>query len=226
VKTIVVNGGTSGIGLAAAREFLARGHHVVILGRNDLSRRERDMAFGEASSRATILTADLSSQAGVRDIARVLVNMGSIDAVLHTAGVVLLEDRRTTDTLSLALSINYLARYHLTQMLLPALRLSERPHVVMMTARVEPSFAIDFGQFPDFASCKFPASTDNMWIANYHYAAHLVRSEPRLLAGIVHPGRFGTRSTGACRAVVHARCIRGSRPSHHELTEAVSSKPS
>lgn len=34
MHTILVSGGNSGIGLRAAREFLARGHRVVLLGRD------------------------------------------------------------------------------------------------------------------------------------------------------------------------------------------------
>jgi len=201
MKTILVSGGTSGIGLEAAMQFVVRGHRVILLGRSALDGAERAAAFEEAGDRATFIAADLSTHDGVRKAAeRVLAETGTLDAILHTAGVVLIEDRRTSDGLNWAFAIDYLARYHLTQLLLPALRQAERPRVIMMTAKVDSGFEIDFDQFPDFPTYKFPDTTDHMWIANLHYAAYLVRTEDRLMAGVVHPGGMGTRGTGIMRS--------------------------
>ena len=70
MKNILVSGGNSGIGLEAARELLAEGHRVVILGRNPRKGEESIRSFGEAADRASFLTVELSTHDGVREAAQ------------------------------------------------------------------------------------------------------------------------------------------------------------
>src|SRR5262249_36458450 len=106
------------------------------------------------------------------------------DAILHTAGVFASQDIRTADRLNLYFAVNYLSRYHLTQLLLPALRRAERGRVVMMTAKVDLSTKADLRLFPRFEPFDFGRMNDQIAIGNHHYAAYLARSEPGLLTGV------------------------------------------
>lgn len=191
MNTILVTGGNSGIGLQAAREFVARGHRVVLLGR-DPHKGERAIA-SLGSSGASFLSVDLSTADGVRDAARrVLDRHDHFDAVLHAAGVLTMKEIRTADGLHPFFAVNYLSRYHLTQLLLPALRHGERPRVVMMTASVPPSTHADFARFPRFEPFDFRRMREPVQLANHHYAAHLARTEPELLAAVVNAGAART----------------------------------
>jgi NAD(P)-dependent dehydrogenase (short-subunit alcohol dehydrogenase family) len=193
MKSILVSGGNSGIGLQAAREFLARGHRVVILGRDQRKGGEALASFGKMSERASFLPVDLSTHAGVREAAkRILLEHDRFDAVLHTTGVFTPKDIRTTDGLNLFFAVNYLSRYHLTQLLLPALRRAERGRVVMMTSKVPVSTTVDLNLFPRFEPFDLGRMSKPIQVANHHYAAHLARSEPRLLAGVVNAGGANT----------------------------------
>ncbi|GAB2886274.1 SDR family NAD(P)-dependent oxidoreductase [Streptomyces mayteni] len=195
-KTILVSGGNSGIGLQAAREFVARGHRVVLLGR-DRAKGDAALAslapLGSGAERAAFLPVDLATHDGVRDAARrVLAEHGRLDALLHTTGVMTQKDVRTADGLNLFFAVNYLSRYHLTQLLLPALRRAEQPRVVMMTARVSPSTVVDLELFPDYEDFHFWRMREQVQVGNHHYAAHLARTEPGLLAGVVNAGAART----------------------------------
>ncbi|MBP2324457.1 NAD(P)-dependent dehydrogenase (short-subunit alcohol dehydrogenase family) [Kibdelosporangium banguiense] len=186
MKSILVSGGNSGIGLQAAREFVAQGHRVAILGRD---RHKGEQAVRPLGGRATFHSVDLSTHDGVRDAAkRVLDEHEHLDAVLHTTGVMTFEDVRTADGLNLFFAVNYLSRYHLTQLLLPALRRAERARVVMMTAHVSLATTIDLQVFPGFESFHFGRMREQVQIGNHHYAAYLARTEPGLLAGVVNAG--------------------------------------
>lgn len=190
MKSILVSGGNSGIGLQAAREFVAGGHRVVILGRDQ---RKGDEAVASLGDRASFFSVDLSTHAGVREAAkRVLAEHEHFDAVLHTTGVMTPNDVRTADGLNLFFAVNYLSRYHLTQLLLPALRRAERGRVVMMTAHVSLSTKLDFQVFPQFEQFHFGRMREQIQIGNHHYAAHLARTEPGVLAGVVNAGAAKT----------------------------------
>lgn len=193
MKSILISGGNSGIGLQAARQFLARGHRVVILGRDGRKGEEALASLGEARERAAFFPVDLSTHAGVREAAkRVLAANVGFDVLLHTAGVFTLKDIRTADGLHLFFAVNYLSRYHLTQLLLPTLRRAERGCVVMMTSKVPVSTALELRLFPRFEPFNMRRMSKPMQIANHHYAAHLARSEPGLRAGVVNAGGADT----------------------------------
>ena len=193
MTTILVCGGNSGIGLEASRQFLARGADVVIVGRSEEKGREALRSFGQLAEQATFLAADLSTQRGVESVAeRLLADHESFDAILHSTGQLAMDNVRTADGLNAMFAVNYLCRYHLTQRLLPALRRAAHPRVVMMTAKVVMDTKIDFAEFPNFTNFRFTRSSPQINAANLHYAAHLARFEPHILAGVVNAGTAQT----------------------------------
>ncbi|MFF1570518.1 SDR family NAD(P)-dependent oxidoreductase, partial [Streptomyces sp. NPDC058293] len=147
MKTILIAGGNSGIGRQAARDLLADGHRVVLMGRDQRKGEAALASFGNQADRASFVAANLSTHAGVRDAARrMLDQQDGIDALVHSTGVLTLQESRTADGLHPFFAVNYLSRYHLTQLLLPVLRQAERPVVVMMTAAIHPA---PHGRLPD-----------------------------------------------------------------------------
>ncbi|MFE2569462.1 SDR family NAD(P)-dependent oxidoreductase [Streptomyces mirabilis] len=193
MKTILIAGGNSGIGLQAARDLLGHGNRLVLLGRDQRKGEAALASFGAAADRASFLAADLSTHDGVRDTAsRVLAQHDRIDALVHTTGVFTFEESRTADGLHLFFAVNYLSRYHLTQLLLPALRLAERPVVLMMTAAIPPTDEMDFARFPEFAPFSLSRDRKPIQLANHHYAAHLTHTAPGLAAGVVNAGSAKT----------------------------------
>ncbi|MCX5414854.1 SDR family NAD(P)-dependent oxidoreductase [Streptomyces sp. NBC_00059] len=189
MKTILIAGGNSGVGRQAAHDIVARGHRVVLLGRSQAKGEAALTSLGAPAERASFLAADLSTHDGVRHAAhRILGAHARLDAVLHTTGILTTEESRTTDGLHPFLAVNYLSRYHLTQLLLPALRLSPDPHVVMMTAAVPPTDGTDFSRFPHFEAFDFGRDRKPVQLANHHYAAHLTRTENGLAAAVVNAG--------------------------------------
>jgi len=82
-KTVVVLGGNSGIGLAAARAFQAEGARVAITGRN-----KETLAQAAAASGMLAVRSDMSSVADTRAaIARIAEQLGGIDVLFVNAGV-------------------------------------------------------------------------------------------------------------------------------------------
>ena len=113
---------------------------------------------------------DLSTHDGVRDAAtQILTRHDRVDALLHTTGVFTSRESRTADGLHPFFAVNYLSRYHLTQLLLPALRRAQRPVVIMMTAAVAPTDDADYTRFPDFAPFDFGHDRKPIQLANHRH---------------------------------------------------------
>jgi NAD(P)-dependent dehydrogenase (short-subunit alcohol dehydrogenase family) len=81
---VFITGSADGLGHAAARTLLEEGHDVVVHVRN----RDRLEAVRELVARgADAVTGDLSDADQTRDVAQQVNHLGSMDAVIHNAGV-------------------------------------------------------------------------------------------------------------------------------------------
>lgn len=136
-KCAVVTGGSSGIGLALARELLAHGAHVLIVGR----RPERlDEAAGElARSGMTVKTFAGDVTIGsdrTKLIAKAVAELGGIDILVNNAGAVRAGrlEAITEDEIRAMMEVDLIAPILLTREALPHLRKSGDSLIVNVTS--------------------------------------------------------------------------------------------
>ncbi|MYX25895.1 SDR family oxidoreductase [Streptomyces sp. SID8381] len=80
-RNVVISGGGTGIGLAAAQAFAADGDRVLLLGRREEVLRKADVPG------ALTFAADVADVAGVRRAARFVAGeLGAVDVLIHAAG--------------------------------------------------------------------------------------------------------------------------------------------
>jgi NAD(P)-dependent dehydrogenase (short-subunit alcohol dehydrogenase family) len=83
-KNIVIVGGTTGIGLSAAKAFIENGAHVVVVGRNEESVAESQKILG---NNAEAMTGDAIQPAtAVQAIQACIDKFGGFDGLYHVAG--------------------------------------------------------------------------------------------------------------------------------------------
>src|SRR6266436_6270658 len=83
-KSLVVIGGTTGLGLAAARAFVEAGARVIVVGRNAVNAERAAAALGE-NGRA--ISADACDPATAsRAIDEAVAGFGKLDGLYHVAG--------------------------------------------------------------------------------------------------------------------------------------------
>jgi NAD(P)-dependent dehydrogenase (short-subunit alcohol dehydrogenase family) len=110
---VLITGSTEGLGLMAARLLAEDGHSVTLHARNAARAADARAALPAAKS---VVVGDLSSIAGMRQVAEQANAGAPYDAVIHNAGVGYREPRRvrTDDGLEHVFAINVLAPYLLT----------------------------------------------------------------------------------------------------------------
>ncbi|OGQ14076.1 MAG: hypothetical protein A2138_04360 [Deltaproteobacteria bacterium RBG_16_71_12] len=192
-KKLVISGGNSGIGLEVGRQLVALGHHVILLGRDATKGQAALDGLKGGPGTAEFHAVDLSTHAATASCAQqIAAAHPTLDGLVLGAGVLMTRDQRTSDSLHPIFSVNYLSRYHLAQRLLPQLKQSPSPTIVLLVPGVPLSSKIDFAEFPRFANGFGISKVGQVQIANYHYVAHLAKAEPGVRAAVMNVGLVAT----------------------------------
>lgn len=133
MKTIIIAGGTDGIGKALATARLSRGDTVVVIGRSEAKGRAfLDSAEAlRAGTRAFFIPADLSLVAeNKRVITTVRTQFPTVDALVLCARHYRSKRAETADGLEENFALFYLSRYLLGYGLVDSLTAAEQPVVV------------------------------------------------------------------------------------------------
>ncbi|MFE5853072.1 SDR family NAD(P)-dependent oxidoreductase [Streptomyces sp. NPDC056500] len=128
-KTVIISGGTDGMGRATALERLTKGDHVTVIGSNAAKGRALLDQVGHANLR--FLQADLSSIAETeRVVARIGEQHDAIDALALFANRVSPKRKETADGLESTFALYYLSRYLLSFRLRPLLDAGPDPVII------------------------------------------------------------------------------------------------
>jgi NAD(P)-dependent dehydrogenase (short-subunit alcohol dehydrogenase family) len=118
-KRALITGGTTGIGLETARQFLSEGARVAITGRNPET---LDAARRELGKEVLVIPADASNAAAQRAVAETLrQSFGGLDALFVNAGAAVLRPIEQWDEAGFdqSFALNVKGPYFLIQALLP-----------------------------------------------------------------------------------------------------------
>jgi NAD(P)-dependent dehydrogenase (short-subunit alcohol dehydrogenase family) len=191
-RTVVITGGSAGIGLAAAEQFTALGDRVVLIGRNPqrlAGAVERVTRAGRAPDH---FQADFEDLSQVRDLAgRLRAAYPRIDVLANNAGGMVSGFRLTGDGFEATIQSNHLAPFLLTNLLrdnLHGARVVTTASRAHHDGRPDPDdFAADAGFGHRYGAAK---------AANVLFAAELARRWPDVTSVSFHPGvvrsNFGT----------------------------------
>jgi NAD(P)-dependent dehydrogenase (short-subunit alcohol dehydrogenase family) len=191
MSVVVVTGASSGIGLAAAREFARRGDHVVLVGRDPA----RLAAAREQVPGAVTHQADFAVLDEVRALAqRLRDEYPAIHVLANNAGGLVHRRQITVDGFELTIQANHLAPFLLSNLLLDRL---SNGRIVVTASAVHAAGALDpadlRGQRPGYRALRVYASSKQ---ANVLFAAEAARRWPQVLTAAYHPGVVRTRFGG------------------------------
>jgi NAD(P)-dependent dehydrogenase (short-subunit alcohol dehydrogenase family) len=115
MSRIFISGSSTGLGLTAGELLINQGHVVVLHARNAARADDAKRALPQAEA---VVTGDLETIAGIRDVAAQVNALGRFDAVIHNAAVGYREGHHITiDGLPHVFAINTLATYILTALI-------------------------------------------------------------------------------------------------------------
>jgi retinol dehydrogenase-14 len=191
-RTVLVTGGSGGIGRATALGLATMGTHLAITGR-DRGRTER--AAGEiraaGGGQVDVFVADLSCQSEVRRLAdEVLQRLSRIDVLVNNVGGYWNTRHVTADGLERTFALNHLAPFLLTNLLLDRLQQSAPARVVTVSSSAHAQGRIDFDDLQGERSWSGARAYSQSKLANVLFTYELARrlQGTSVTANALHPG--------------------------------------
>jgi retinol dehydrogenase 14 len=209
--TVLVTGGTGGIGRATATGLAAMGASIAITGRDRERAEDAARAIRAAGSGGTVdvFVADMSSQSQVRRLADDLLRrLPRIDVLVNNVGGYWNTRHVTADGLERTFALNHLAPFLLTDLLLDRLAHGARARVITVSSHAHAQGTIDFDDLQGASSYSGSRAYSQSKLANIMFTHELARRvrESGVTATALHPGlvrtSFGAEDPGGIQRLL------------------------
>ena len=131
-KTVLITGGSGGLGLEAASSLATLGARVAIVGRSD---DKLEKAVAEVDGEVVPYRADLSLMSEIRSLAAQIVdNEERLDVLVNNVGVLLPEREVTSEGLEKTFATDLAGHFLLTNLLIPRLVADSPSRIINVTS--------------------------------------------------------------------------------------------
>ena len=204
-KTVVVTGGTSGIGEVVARKLAEMGARIVLIAR-DKSRAEATLARlrkrGPGLAHCVHL-ADLTQLAEMKRVAgQIAAEEPRIDVLINNAGALFGSRRLTPDGLERTFALNYMSYFIITQLLRGRIVASAPARIVSTASGAHEGEVLDLDDLQSERGYSARKAYSRSKLCNILFTRELARrlKNTGVTANCLHPGfvatRFGDQSGG------------------------------
>jgi retinol dehydrogenase 12 len=197
-KTVVVTGGTSGIGEVAALNLAGQGARIVLIAR-DPARGEATLAKLREANPAAQHTAHYGDLSVIADMKRVAAAVAAsetrIDVLINNAGAVFLARKVSADGLEMTFATNHMAYFVVTNILLDRLKATPGARIVSTASDAHKSGKLDFDDLQSEKSYSSFRVYGTSKLCNILFTRELARrlDGTGVTTNCLHPGFVGTR---------------------------------
>ncbi|HVU19710.1 MAG TPA: SDR family oxidoreductase [Rhizomicrobium sp.] len=208
-KTIVVTGGTSGIGEVAAVELATQGARIVLIARDPERAGITLSKLRNANPAAQHVShlADLSRIAEMKRVSREIAQAEpEIDVLINNAGALFGKRQVTEDGLEMTFAVNHMAYFVVTNELLPNLKSGAR--IVSTASDAHQGAKLDFSDLQSEKKYSGFSVYGRSKLCNILFNRELARriDGTGVTANCLHPGfvatRFGDNSGGMFQTII------------------------
>ena len=194
-QVVVLTGGTSGIGEAAALKLASLGARLMLVAR-DPKRAEATLKRLPSGVKHTAHFADLSRIAETKRVAdEIAAAEPRIDVLINNAGIMSARRQLTADGLELTFATNHLAYFVLTQGLLPNLMASAPARIINTASEVHRGARLDFNFLQSEKSYSSYGAYGKSKLANVLFTRELAKrlDGTGVTVNCLHPGVVASR---------------------------------
>jgi retinol dehydrogenase 14 len=191
-KTVLISGGTNGLGLVTARDLARMGAQVTIVSRNP----EKCAAVTEAIKVETgnpveFIAADLSTLAGIMQAAATFKQRHThLQVLVNNAGALFFSRKVTPDGFERTFALNHLNYFLLTNLLLDVLKASTPARIVNVSSGAHMRGSIEFDNLQGEKHYGAMKAYGQSKLANVLFTYELARrlEGSGVTANAIHPG--------------------------------------
>uniref|UniRef100_A0A2H1WZT2 SFRICE_013373 n=1 Tax=Spodoptera frugiperda TaxID=7108 RepID=A0A2H1WZT2_SPOFR len=207
-KTVLVTGGTAGMGLEIAADFAHRGARVIVACpfEDEGLHGKKLIIRSSGNENVVFKLLDLASLESVRNFAAdILRTEDRLDILVNNAGVGVPGDFLTADGMNFIMQVNYFGTFLLTMLLLPLLKktgTTSEPSRIVNTSSVMHKFGkIDFNNWNKTGYWAKIRIYGNSKLCLALFTRELAKRMkiPTVIVNIVDPGAVGTRIFNSSR---------------------------
>ena len=210
-KTILITGGSSGIGLQTAKILAKKGATIYIVGRNaeKTIQAVEETKTDSGNNQVDFFIADLSSQKQIRKLAEeIKAKLGRLDVLINNAGGVSQTLQFTEDNIELTFATNHLSYFLLTNLLLDLLKRSAPARIVCVSSNSHYPGRIDFNDLNMTNKYWGMAAYECSKVCNVLFTMELAErlKGSGITVNALHPGKvktaIGLKNTGFLYKIV------------------------
>jgi retinol dehydrogenase-14 len=196
-RICIVTGASSGLGKATALGLAKLGARVVMVCRAEArgEAARQDIIKGSGNSKVELLIADLSSQSDVYTLAETFKQrFDKLHVLINNAGVYLRERHLSKDGLEQTFSVNYLAPFLLTNLLLERLQASVPARIINVAGAYHRQGRIHFDDLQLARAYTGTAANNQSQLARVLFTYELARrlEGTGVTVNCLHPGSVRT----------------------------------
>lgn len=194
-KTVIVTGGSSGIGRACAIKAAASGCRVIIPARNKERAVSAVKEISEISKGGKVeyILCDLSRMEDISAFCKSFKERSDrLDVLINNAGVVSLKKQLTFDGLELHFGVNHIGHFMLTTLLLDMLIKSDDPRIVNVSSGAHKIGTLDFNDMYFEKGYSVIKAYARSKLANILFTIELSKKYPDISSNCLHPGAAAT----------------------------------
>jgi NAD(P)-dependent dehydrogenase (short-subunit alcohol dehydrogenase family) len=197
-KTVVITGGTSGIGEVAAKTLAQMGARIILVARN---KSRADETLARLRRRGPDVThsvyfADLARLAEMKRVAAEIANWEPpIDILINNAGALFGTRRLTEDGLEYTFALNNMSYFVVTEGLRERLLASGAPRIINTASAAHQRATLDFDDLQSANGFRATKAYSRSKLCNILFTRELARSlqGTNVTANCLHPGFVATR---------------------------------
>ena len=195
MKTVLITGATSGIGLELFKIFSKEKYYVIGIGRN--KKRIKKTLNSINKNRKNLQSFYLCNFENLEDIKKVFnkisKEVNSIDILINNAGGIFVKNELTKNNIERTFQVNYLSHFLLTEILLKNKILKSKAHVLNLSSIVHKRGEINLDDINNLQNYNAVKSYAQSKLSQIMWGYYLSEKHKEIYINSVHPGIIGTR---------------------------------
>ena len=141
MKTIIITGGTDGIGLAIAKKLNDDKSNILLIGRNSEKGNKIIKYFN--SNRIDFIECDLSEKYQIKNLVKKIKSIHKIDILINNAGAIFSNREENSENVEKTFALNHLSYFHLSLFLLRQLENSDEGRIINVASNAHKRYDLN-----------------------------------------------------------------------------------